>query len=582
MAFVRKAALAVLGSILAGNGMSMGRPSPGDVDEAFRPVIDPFVVTATVQADHGILVALRTGGTGRNHLVRLLPNGDPDPGFEADVRGDVSSIIVLGDGGIVLGGAFRSIGGVERVFAARLHPDGALDAGFDPRVSGEGSFTGVYTTLLLPDGRFILGGIFDTVGGIERAHLARIESDGSVDPAFDPRVSADGGFASVNALVRQSDGRILVGGGFTGIDGVARTNLARLHPDGSLDPDFNPGVSGGEFGGVYAIREQPDGMILVGGIFHSVAGTARTHMARLHPDGSLDMGFDPQISGAGTVGVFTMGLQTDARLVIGGFFKAVGGIARNAMARLLPDGTIDAAFAASAYAEVAAPVVSGVLIQGDGSVVIGGRFAGVNGQPRANLALLKNDAATQNLAVTAADRIEWLRGGASPEAEGVAFDLSTDGGMIWSALGAGVRIPGGWQLTDLALPVTGSVRARARVTDGAVTSGLVETLADYALMSPPPEFTAVTLSGDGSLRMEFTAPAGETFTVLATDLLGLPRSQWMPMGPARELVPGEYEFVGSATPGLPFRFYVVRSEPRLRLRTPASRLHLPAKPATGN
>ncbi len=59
-----------------------------------------------------------------------------------------------------------------------------------------------------------------------------------------------------------------------------------------LPDDFNPGVAGQ----VHALAVQADGKILVGGSFTALGGQARTNLARLNPDGTLDLSFDPQAS----------------------------------------------------------------------------------------------------------------------------------------------------------------------------------------------------------------------------------------------------------------------------------------------
>src|SRR5262249_32304557 len=50
--------------------------------------------------------------------------------------------------------------------------------------------------------------------------------------------------------------------------------------------DFNPNV--GFPGYVSTIALQADGKVVVGGLFSMVGGQPRTNLARVHPDGSLD------------------------------------------------------------------------------------------------------------------------------------------------------------------------------------------------------------------------------------------------------------------------------------------------------
>ena len=77
--------------------------------------------------------------------------------------------------------------------------------------------------------------------------------------------------------------------------------------------------------------------------------------------------------------------------------------------------------------------------------MVGGSFTKLSGQPRKNIARLKaTEPATQNLTWDGST-IDWLRGGTSPEIWRTTFEYTTNG-TGWTALGAGERVPGGWQL----------------------------------------------------------------------------------------------------------------------------------------
>jgi Domain of unknown function (DUF5122) beta-propeller len=67
-----------------------------------------------------------------------------------------------------------------------------------------------------------------------------LAQSGKVDPAFNPTVTGGGGF--ISAIAAQPDGKIVIGGSFSLVGNTARNNLARLHPDGSLDLTFDPGA----------------------------------------------------------------------------------------------------------------------------------------------------------------------------------------------------------------------------------------------------------------------------------------------------------------------------------------------------
>jgi len=124
-------------------------------------------------------------------------------------------------------------------------------------------------------------------------NFARLNTNGSLDTNF--AVLADD---AVNSVVLQTNGSILIGGFFTHVNGQSRAGLARLNSGGALDLSFSPSVSGGA-PAVYTLALQGDGRILVGGSFTSVSGTARTNIARLNTDGSLDTSFKPASVGGG-------------------------------------------------------------------------------------------------------------------------------------------------------------------------------------------------------------------------------------------------------------------------------------------
>src|SRR5688572_8104396 len=89
-------------------------------------------------------------------------------------------------------------------------------------------------------------------------------ADGDLDTSFDPGAGAGG---VVQATAVQPDGKIVLGGGFATYDGVSRLRLARVNPDGTLDPSFDPGTGGGSDSSrtISEIVLQPDGKILIAG-----------------------------------------------------------------------------------------------------------------------------------------------------------------------------------------------------------------------------------------------------------------------------------------------------------------------------
>lgn len=163
---------------------------------------------------------------------------------------------------------------------------------------------------------------------------------------------------------------------------------------GSVDA-FNPDV-----GVPYVLSAivQPDGKIVIGGAFSSVGGTARNNVARLNADGSVDTTFNP---GTGVNGaVHCLAVQVDGKILIGGRFTSINGQARNNIARLNADGGVDATFNPGTGANNAPgdPYVLSIVVQMDGKILLGGAFTSVNGQVRNHIVRLNADGSVESTA----------------------------------------------------------------------------------------------------------------------------------------------------------------------------------------
>jgi uncharacterized delta-60 repeat protein len=187
-------------------------------------------------------------------------------------------------------------------------------------------------------------------------------------------------------MVLQPDGKIVVGGVFTKLNGETRNYIARLNPDRTLDSSFNPEANGP----VHTLALQPDGKILVGGAFKTLGGEARKYIARLNPDGTLDTSFNPGTAfiDVGTDNrVFALAVQADGKIVAGGHFYSVDGAThKNFITRLNPDGTFDTAFNPVPYGSVFA-----LVLQPDGKIILGGSFTKLNEETRLQIARLNPD-----------------------------------------------------------------------------------------------------------------------------------------------------------------------------------------------
>jgi len=118
------------------------RTSTGTIDQSFsshwsKGGFDDKIRTLAIQKDGKILVGgdfRRFNGRDVHGLVRLNSDGSPDEAFISNINtrlnDAVYQILVLGDGSILLGGAFSSYGDLPVPFHLKLKPDGSLDDQF--------------------------------------------------------------------------------------------------------------------------------------------------------------------------------------------------------------------------------------------------------------------------------------------------------------------------------------------------------------------------------------------------------------------------------------------------------------------
>ena len=96
--------------------------------------------------------------------------------------------------------------------------------------------------------------------------------------------------------------------------GMAGTAWATSANDG-----FDPGADGT----VYSIAIQADGKIVVGGYFTTIGGQARSRIARLHSRWQRGCRFQP---GGKRLLFYSIAIQADGKIVVGGHFHStIGG-----------------------------------------------------------------------------------------------------------------------------------------------------------------------------------------------------------------------------------------------------------------
>lgn len=194
---------------------------------------------------------------------------------------------------------------------------------------------------------------------------------------FDNGERGSGFNGEVMCGVNVGDGGILVGGVFSGFSGTLVNRLVKLNANGQRDPAF--GLTGSGFNNVvHAVIPYQGGTWLVGGAFGAYHTVVRRGIARLLPNGELDAGFVPTNTLATNTIIKAIAVQPDGKILIGGDLARTAGNNQRGIIRLESNGTLDVSFGLSTGVNLGADV-NAILVQPDGKIVIGGDFNSYNG-----------------------------------------------------------------------------------------------------------------------------------------------------------------------------------------------------------
>jgi len=369
--------------------------SSGNVDPSFLATGTAGTVQAIVVQDDGKILV---GGDfttfnlmPANRIVRLDSTGITDATFNIGSGYDakVWTLFLQNDNRIIAGGEFTEYDRVAQDKVSRLNTDGSLDETFG--IAGTGcNRSDARAIAIQPDGKYIVGGGFTKYNGTPLNRICRINPSGSIDTSFHIGTGINANW--VNDIEIQADGRILVGGYFTTYQDVSQINLVRINPDGSLDTSFNQGT--GFNGVVECVKMQADGKILVGGSFFSYNGISSRGIARLNPNGTLDATFQVGIGTGGTFNtVNSIIVLPDSMILMAGFFTSYNGATVNKICRLHYDGTLDTTFNAggAGFSTATSHRIEEIALQPDGKIVAVGFFLSYNGVSRVHLCRINPD-----------------------------------------------------------------------------------------------------------------------------------------------------------------------------------------------
>lgn len=310
--------------------------------------------------------------------------GRLDPTFNAGVYQQfgsaIQTVVTQPDGKILIGGDFEVVGGLLRGGIARLHPDGTVDESFNPPylIDGDKAVKIVNAIGIQSDGKIIVGGTFNWLVTHPIPPIVRLNTDGSLDTTFNNfQINGSiGGY--INVVDVRPDDKILIGGNFTFYSPEERRNLMRLNADGSADNTFITGDPHSYL--VEDIAVQPDGRILG---FNRFTPAGR-HLQRLLRNGTHDPSFSAFVNSNTNV----VKVYPDGKILIGGDFTQANNIPRNGIARLDRNGLLDETFVVGINYPI---TISDIEFGSDGKILIAGTFNNSGGSQRKLLARLNKD-----------------------------------------------------------------------------------------------------------------------------------------------------------------------------------------------
>lgn len=250
------------------------------------------------------------------------------------------------------------------------------DTTFAPTIygnyNGDGISNGIRVSTYQTDGKLIIGGVFTEIDGVPINCIARLLPNGNLDPTF---TSSLENYSDISRVIVQPDGKILIAGAIyengTPNLPLQSTPIVRLNSNGTIDNSFNTNM----ISDIHCMALLPSGKIMVGGSF-SISTTQYNGVARLNTDGIIDYSFG---NGVGTLG-FVREIKIDAsgKILVAGSFNDFNNQLHSGFVRILADGAIDPSFhvpPTNLFNEV---VFTSIGIQSNGKYILAGRVVDLN------------------------------------------------------------------------------------------------------------------------------------------------------------------------------------------------------------
>lgn len=285
----------------------------------------------------------------------------------------------LPDGRVWVGGNFTTFQGTPAVRLVRIFPNAQRDTTAN---TGAGADGRINVMRLLPDGKLLIGGLFVLYNNQVARGVARVLPDGNIDPSWQTGLGFNNEVLAIESL---TDSGVLVSGFFSQFQQLPVPQPVKLRYNGQRDTTFNAGGTGTS-GLVEVMLQQPDGRILIGGTVSAYNGQPVSKLFRIFPDGTRDTSFQTG-SGFSTGSIRAMALQADGKILAVGSFTSYQGVARNRLLRLHPNGDLDTTFTPNVNFNT---TVNTLRVLPDGRILVFGNHT-VPGAVLQHLAMLNSN-----------------------------------------------------------------------------------------------------------------------------------------------------------------------------------------------
>ncbi|MDJ1500976.1 T9SS type A sorting domain-containing protein [Xanthocytophaga agilis] len=362
----------------------------GTIDKIFNTStgVKPFITRTIAFTDNQLLV---TGAYTQitSSLFRFNINGSTDDNFKFQSTQylAIKKIVPLPNDQFLIESNFTSwkLNGFTAKSCAKITANGSIDSSFNPPAGELSAFS-------LSDGKIIV---------LQNSQqVLRLFNDGTIDSTFKAQKSN----LTITHIVPQKDGKILVCQRKTNMYGFATSSIIRLHTDGSIDNTFTL-ENFSKF--VRDILIQEDGKIILCGIDERKSPLV-TGIYRLDNSGMIE---DSLVTSVSTVDYnYTLALQGDGKILVGGSFQKFAGSPYDLIVRLTTDLSIDNTFKAGSTLKFNGDIHK-ILTQKDDKILVFGAFTGIDAIAHPGYVKLHSDGSIDtefNLDVDKSERASYL------------------------------------------------------------------------------------------------------------------------------------------------------------------------------